>query len=78
MARYDIGTMNIKDYRGKGYMLERWAYSSKLEAERALRQAIRFSAKYHRHEISRIFRDKIKSGEGKGKVVYIIGTRGTW
>lgn len=74
--RHDIGTMNIRTYRHHDYMLKRWAYTTKQEALKALKEARDFSNRYRRRETSVLMRDKIKSGQGKGKTVYVIGTRG--
>ena len=75
--KLNIGNMKIRDYRGSPYLLQRWAYTTVLEGERALRDAIRFSARYRRHEKHHLFRDKVESGIGKGKTVYVVGSRGT-
>ena len=75
--KLDIGNLTFRDYYGKSYMLQRWAYTTKKEAMVALNNAKEFSAKYRRHEASVIMTDKVKSGQCKGKIVYVIGTRGT-
>ena len=74
--KLDIGTMHFRTYRHKNYMLERWAWTSKIEGLRALKKARDFSDRYRRNESSVLMRDKVKSGVGKGKVVYVVGTRG--
>ena len=76
--KLDIGTLCFRTYRGKDYMLQRWAYTTKIEGLQALKKARAFSDRYHRGEVSMLMRDRVKSGEGKGKAVYIVGTRGTF
>ncbi len=74
--KLDIGTMQFRTYRRKDYMLQRWAYTTKIEGLKALKKAREFSDRYRRNESSVLMRDKIKSGVGKGKVVYVVGIRG--
>lgn len=75
--KLDIGNLHFRDHYGKSYMLQRWAYTTKREGLKALENAKEFSAKYRRHEANILLKDKVKSGEGKDKIVYVVGTRGT-
>jgi hypothetical protein len=74
--KYDLGTFHFRDFRHRTYMLQRWAYPTKIEGLQALKKARDFSDRYRRNETSVLFKDKIKSGVGKGKIVYVVGTRG--
>ena len=76
MAKVDIGTIHFRDFYGVPYMLERYAYTTKREGMIALRKAEAFSRRYRRNEKHHLFTDKVKSGEHKGKTVYVVGGRG--
>ena len=75
--KYNTGTMHFRDYRGHAYMaVGQWSYTTKAEATKLLNEMKAFSRKYRRNETYVILRDKIKSGQGKGKVVYTVYGRG--
>ena len=77
MAKYNIGTMNFIDYRGHAFMsVGKWAYTTKAEATKLLNEMKAFSKRYNRNEMYIIRRDKIKSGQGRGKTVYVVYGRG--
>jgi len=77
MGKYNIGTMNFRDYRGHAMMsVGKWAYTTKAEATKLLNEMKAFSKKFNRNETYIILRDKVKSGPGKGKTVYVVYGRG--